>query len=127
MHELGITQNIVSIVSEHAKGKRVKRVVLEVGSLAGVMTGAITFCFDVVTKGTVLEGASLEIRAIQARALCRFCEDEFVQDTLFSPCPCGARDVKRISGEELNIKEFELETVEESLKDAPTGIAENQV
>ena len=38
MHELGITQNIVSIVAEHANHRPVNRVVLEVGTLAGVMT-----------------------------------------------------------------------------------------
>lgn len=109
MHELGITQNIVGIISEHARGRRVKRVVLEVGTLAGVMTEAIAFCFDVVAKGTPLEGARLDIRRIEARAACRSCGSEFVQSTLFSACSCGARDVERLSGVELNIKEYELD------------------
>lgn len=113
MHELGITQNIVSIVAEHAKGQRVKRVVLEIGVLAGVMTNAIEFCFDVVSKGTPLEGASLEIRMINARAKCRSCGAEFMQTTLFSPCPCGSRSSERLAGEELNIKEFELDLAAE--------------
>lgn len=61
MHELGITRNIVAIVEEAAQGRRVVRVVLEVGKLAGVMPDAITFCFDVVCKGTIAEGAALSI------------------------------------------------------------------
>lgn len=109
MHELGITQNIVGIVSEHARGRPVKRVVLEVGALAGVMTDAIAFCFDVVAKGTALEGARLDIRRIEARAACRSCDAEFVQDTLFSACGCGSRNFERLSGEELNVKEYELD------------------
>lgn len=109
MHELGITQNIVSIVAEHANGRRVTRIVLEVGTLAGVMTDAIRFCFDVVAQGTVVQGAALEIRLTAARARCRSCGEEFAQETLFSPCPCGSRSFERISGEELNIKEYELE------------------
>ncbi|WP_348525971.1 hydrogenase maturation nickel metallochaperone HypA, partial [Mesorhizobium sp.] len=64
MHELGITRNIVSIVEETAKGRRVRRVTLDVGRLAGVMPDALAFCFDVVSKGTALEGAVLEIREI---------------------------------------------------------------
>ena len=35
MHELGITQNIVAIVGEAAKGRRVHRVTLEVGEALG--------------------------------------------------------------------------------------------
>lgn len=61
MHELGITQRIVAIVEEAAQGRRVVRVVLEVGELAGVMPDAITFCFDVLCQGTTLEGAALSI------------------------------------------------------------------
>ncbi|RWE34243.1 MAG: hydrogenase maturation nickel metallochaperone HypA, partial [Mesorhizobium sp.] len=52
MHELGITRNIVSIVEDAAKGRRVRRVTLDVGRLAGVMPDALAFCFDVVSRGT---------------------------------------------------------------------------
>ena len=62
MHELGISRNIVAIVAEAAKGRRVRRVTVEVGKLSGVMPHAIAFCFDAVTQGTVVEGAALEIR-----------------------------------------------------------------
>ncbi len=61
MHELGLTRNIVSIVSEHAGARRVRRVRLAIGPLACVETRALEFCFDLVTKGTVLAGAELEI------------------------------------------------------------------
>lgn len=61
MHELGITRNIVAIVGEAARGRRVVRVTLEVGALAGVEPRAIAFCFDVVARGTPVEGAVLDI------------------------------------------------------------------
>lgn len=65
MHEFGITQNIVAIVTEHAKGAKVQRVLLEIGKLSAIMPDAIRFCFDICTQGTVLEGATLEILEIQ--------------------------------------------------------------
>jgi hydrogenase nickel incorporation protein HypA/HybF len=61
MHELGITRNIVSIVGHAARGRRIVRITLEVGALAGVEPRAIAFCFDVVAKGTAAEGAVLDI------------------------------------------------------------------
>jgi hydrogenase nickel incorporation protein HypA/HybF len=109
MHELGITRNIVAIVSEAAKGRKVRRVTLEVGELSGVMTDAITFCFDVVAQGTVLEGAVLDIRVIPGRARCGSCGTEFATATLYTPCACGSRHVEQLQGEELNIKTMELE------------------
>jgi Zn finger protein HypA/HybF involved in hydrogenase expression len=63
MHELGIARNIVSIVSEAAKGLPVRRVTLEVGKLSGVMASAIAFCFEAVAQGTPLEGSILDIGA----------------------------------------------------------------
>jgi hydrogenase nickel incorporation protein HypA/HybF len=62
MHELSITQNIVAIVAEHAQGKKVQRVLLEIGKLSAILPDAIKFCFDICSQGTVLEGAMLQIK-----------------------------------------------------------------
>ena len=48
MHELGITRNIVAIVLEEAKGRKVKRVTLEVGKLSAIIPQSIHFCFDII-------------------------------------------------------------------------------
>lgn len=109
MHELGITRNIVAIVADAARGRRVRRVTLEVGALSGVLTEAIAFCFDAVAQGTVLEGAALDIRTIEGRARCTACGEEFATPTLYTPCACGSRQVERIAGEELLVKTMELE------------------
>jgi hydrogenase nickel incorporation protein HypA/HybF len=69
MHELSITRNVVAIVAEAAAQRRVKKVTLEVGTQAGVMTDAIAFCFDVVAKGTAVEGAVLDILVTQGTEL----------------------------------------------------------
>ena len=109
MHELGITRNIVAIVSEHAGSKPVRRVRVEIGKLSAIMPDAIRFCFDIVAKGTVVEGAELEIIEIPGKAVCKACGARVELDTVIGICACGSRDLTRISGEELNIKEMELE------------------
>jgi hydrogenase nickel incorporation protein HypA/HybF len=109
MHELGIARNIVAIVSDAAKGRKVRRVTLEVGKLSGVMTDAIAFCFPIAAEGTVLEGAALDIREIEGKARCAVCATEFAMPTLYTACPCGARKFQRLQGEELKIKTMELE------------------
>ncbi len=109
MHEMGITRNIVSIVAEHAKSQKVCRVQLEVGKLSAVMPDALLFCFDVVAKGTVLEGATLEIIEVAGQAKCRECGAQVELHQIVTACACGSRDLERTSGEELNIKEMELE------------------
>lgn len=108
MHELGITQNIVAIVVEHANNQNVKKVVLEIGQLSAIMPDAIRFCFDICTQGTILEQATLEIKEITPVGECRQCG---AQTKLLIPyiCEaCGSRELNIIAGEELKIKEIEF-------------------
>ena len=50
MHELGITRNIVSILSEKAQGEQVTQVTLQIGKLSAVLPEAIRFCFDIIIQ-----------------------------------------------------------------------------
>jgi hydrogenase nickel incorporation protein HypA/HybF len=111
MHELGISRNIVAIVHEAAKGRRVQRVSLEIGKLSGVMPHAVAFCFDIVAQGTAAEGAVLEIKEIDGRARCASCGEEFATPTLLTACGCGCRRLTRLSGEELNVRSIAIEEV----------------
>jgi hydrogenase nickel incorporation protein HypA/HybF len=109
MHELGITQNIIAIVTENAQGKKVQRVLLEVGKLSAIMPDAIKFCFDICAQGTIVEGAILEILEIPGMAKCRQCGTTFGIDKPFGICECGSMKLDIITGEELKIKEIEVE------------------
>ena len=62
MHELALTQEIVSIACKAANGCQVHTVTLEVGRQTCVSPDALNFCFDVVAQGTLAQGARLHIR-----------------------------------------------------------------
>ncbi|HMU55841.1 MAG TPA: hydrogenase maturation nickel metallochaperone HypA [Nitrospira sp.] len=106
MHELSITRNIVAIVSERAHGAKVTRVTLEIGQLSAVVPDAIRFCFDVVAKGTVLEGARLDVVEVPGRGRCRDCGQAVELHQVIARCPCGSPNLDRLSGEELTIKQM---------------------
>jgi hydrogenase nickel incorporation protein HypA/HybF len=108
MHELGIAQEIVAIVSDRAAGARVTRVVLEIGKLAAVLPDAVRFCFELCVEGTSLEGASLVIIETPGLARCRECGRDVSLDRPFGRCECGGADLEWLSGEQLKIKEFEV-------------------
>jgi hydrogenase nickel incorporation protein HypA/HybF len=110
MHEMAITQNIVAICDEHAAGRRVTSVTLEIGDLAGVVPDAVEFCFDACTRDTRMEGAKLVIHRIPAMAHCPSCGSEVAVRACFDPCPsCGVFGLDMITGEELRVKELEVE------------------
>ena len=110
MHELGITRNLVAIVSERAAGKRVRRVWLEIGARSAIMPDAVRFCFDVVAQGTVLEGAALDILQIAPGLQCEDCGEYASSPEQAIDCgTCGSSKVRRRTGDELNIKAMEVE------------------
>lgn len=111
MHEMGLTQSIVAIVAEQAAGRKVIRVTLEIGKLSAVMPDAIRFCFDVIAQGSPLDGAALDIVEVPGRARCLDCGADVAMREIFARCDCGSRRLERLSGEELNIKSMEVETV----------------
>jgi hydrogenase nickel incorporation protein HypA/HybF len=109
VHELAITQDMVAAVAETVGPARVARVRLQVGRLAGVMPDAMRFCFEACARGTTLEGAALEIDEIGASGRCRRCDAEMAMTTFLDACRCGSTDVELLTGQELRIKDVEVE------------------
>jgi hydrogenase nickel incorporation protein HypA/HybF len=109
MHELSIACSIVELVAETAKGRKVHRVTIEIGSLSGVMSDSIAFWFPEAARGTAVAEASLEIREIAALARCETCGTEFPTPSMLTVCPCGSFRFRRLKGEELNLRSIELE------------------
>jgi hydrogenase nickel incorporation protein HypA/HybF len=110
MHELGIAQEVVALVAEHAQGK-VTRVVLEIGKLSAILPDAVRFCFDMCSEGTAVAGAQLDIIEIPGRARCRVCGGEVMLERPFGRCECGGSDLEWLAGEELRVKEYEVSDV----------------
>jgi hydrogenase nickel incorporation protein HypA/HybF len=111
MHELSITRSVVAIVSERAVGMRVTRVRLEIGLLSAIMPDAVRFCFGVCTADTPLAGAQLDIDEIPGRGRCNDCGTEMDLAAPVGRCPrCGTASLRLIAGQELNIKEMEVES-----------------
>ncbi len=108
MHELGITRSVVAICAEHANGATVKRVTLEIGKLSAILPDAVRFCFNICAKGTVVEGARLEIIEIAGVGRCRVCGGSIALTQPFGRCDCGSNDIQITAGEELKVKEMEI-------------------
>lgn len=109
MHELGITQELVALACERANGARVTRIVVEVGKLSTVLPDAMRFCFELCTENTPAAGARLDIIEAPGRGRCRRCLGEMDMETPLVRCACGSTDVAWLSGEQLTLKELEID------------------
>lgn len=117
MHELSICEGIMEVadaaLKSHAvREPRVTRLNLRIGRLTAVVPDSLRFYFDLLTPGTPLEGARLEIEEVPIRAYCADCGASFEIDTLCFLCPaCAGGVVEIVSGRELQV--VSLETADE--------------
>jgi len=113
VHELGITRSIVEIAERTARqqgARRVLSVTVEIGDLSGVIPESVEFCFEACCHGTLLEKSRLIIERIAGLGRCRACGHECAIDSFSFACPaCAALGLERLQGDELRIKELEVD------------------
>ncbi len=113
MHEMSLCEGVIQVLEESARQQgfsRVKTVWLEIGALAGVEPEAMRFSFDVIKRGTLAEAARLEIIEMPGQAWCLPCAKVIAIQQRFDACPdCGSYQLQVTGGEELRVKELEVE------------------
>lgn len=113
MHEMSLAEGVIQVLEQSAASEgfdRVKTVWLEIGQLSHVEPEAMRFCFDAVCRGTLAEGAQLEIIELPGTGWCHECSKEFAYQARYEPCPhCGGFQVQMTGGDEMRIKELEVE------------------
>ncbi|HOK20531.1 MAG TPA: hydrogenase maturation nickel metallochaperone HypA, partial [Thermosynergistes sp.] len=86
------------------------RVTLKVGKLRQVVPEVMVFCFEAASKGTPVEGASLEIEEVPLASRCTRCGREWSDSESLGLCPfCGSADVDVVQGMELLLESVEVE------------------
>ncbi len=112
MHEMAIAESMLEIVEATARGNaaaRVAAVWLELGALSQIEPHALAFCFDAVARGSLAEGARLEIVTLPGEAWCMPCGDRVGLQHLGDPCPrCGSHQLEVVRGDEMRVKEIAI-------------------
>ena len=112
MHEMALTQSVLDILQDAARSRgftRVTTVRLEIGALSGVEAEAMSFCFNVIAKNTLAEGAVLEIIRTPGTGKCAQCARPVQIATRFDPCPyCGGYSIQVTGGGAMLVKNIEV-------------------
>lgn len=113
MHEMSLAESMLGLIEDCALregGQRIKMVRLEIGKLSAVEPEAMRFCFDAVTRGTLAEGALLDIVEQEGSAWCFDCNREVPLGARYDPCPaCGGFRMQVAEGTTMSVKELEIE------------------
>jgi hydrogenase nickel incorporation protein HypA/HybF len=110
MHEVALAEGVLRIVMDAARASaaaHVHTVWVELGALAHVEPDALAFCFDAVTRGSVAEGARLDISRPAGVAWCMPCGAKVPLARLGDACPqCGSHQLQVLEGEEMRVREI---------------------
>ena len=114
MHELSITENILAITLRHAaqaNATRVTDIHLVIGQLASIVDDSVSFYWDIISKGTLAEGAELHFQRIPTEMECLACDQRYQPNDRQLACPhCGSHQVKVVAGEEFYLESIGVET-----------------
>ncbi|NDJ84954.1 MAG: hydrogenase maturation nickel metallochaperone HypA [Chloroflexi bacterium] len=116
MHELPVTQSILDIALRHANeagATRIKDLYLVIGQLSSIIDDSVQFYWDIISEGTIAEGATLHFQRLNAEMHCAVCDLDYrLQEDQFACPQCGNTHVQLVSGDEFYIESLEVETDE---------------
>ncbi len=117
MHELGLVNYVVKQVSRIAEENKVEKVcsvTLEFGEVSGVVPSYLLSYWKWYTKKFPLfDGAKLYCETIPAVTWCDDCKTTYPTVTYGKTCPrCGSGNTWLRQGNEMNIKQIEVEDEE---------------
>ena len=114
MHELAVTDSILNIATRHAAAANAARVTdlyLVIGQLASIVDDSVQFYWDIVSQGTICEGAQLHFERVPAQLLCVDCGHAYSLENELSACPqCGSPHIKVTAGDEFRLDSIGVET-----------------
>jgi hydrogenase nickel incorporation protein HypA/HybF len=122
MHEMSITQAMLDMALEHAKGQRITDINLQVGRMSGIVPESVEFYFEYLSQGTLAEGATLHFETVPLEMTCVDCGRQAdLSDWAYDPpraimiealargCECGSNNLRVTGGTGFHMLSLEVE------------------
>ena len=113
MHEIKVAENMMQIILDVAREEslgRVNQVNVQFGKMIQIVPDIFRFAFEEVARGTIAEGAILDLEILLIKMQCLECGREFTVDDNQFDCPvCESDELKLVQGRETVIKSIEGE------------------
>ncbi|MFX1327796.1 MAG: hydrogenase maturation nickel metallochaperone HypA [Promethearchaeota archaeon] len=122
MHEFAFAYNIFKVAEATAikyNAKKITEVLLEIGELTLIVPELLKRSFEMATKGSIAEGATLTIKMTPGKIKCRECnkisEVSLTQEAqltglqLFACSSCGSNNTEIVEGKKANVKNIKIQ------------------
>lgn len=109
MHELGIAESVLDAVQRRAAGRRVTALTVRAGALQRIDQGSMDTAFELVSAGTVADGARVRLVVVPVSVHCNGCGADTESHDPHAVCVrCGGTDLDLAGGDELLLESLEL-------------------
>lgn len=90
MHEFSLATEVIKLAECEAgkhKALSISEITIEVGSFSGVEAEAFESALGLMSEGSILEKARLNIVKTKGKGICPVCDKEFEMDQRIDLCP----------------------------------------
>ncbi|NJP07522.1 MAG: hydrogenase maturation nickel metallochaperone HypA [Chloroflexaceae bacterium] len=114
MHELSVTQGILQVAVDaatEAGAQRITAIDLVIGDMSSIVDDSVQFYFDLLSRGTLAEGAVLRFRRETASAVCQQCNHQFTVNIPLVPCcpVCQSTQIRISGGRAFYVESIEVD------------------
>ncbi len=113
MHEYAVTQSMLKLALDEAKrvnASKILEIRLVIGDLSTIVDDSVQMYFDIMSEGTIAEGAKLIFKRVAAEFACKECGTVFVKPAHGFDCPkCGKLGSPTGVGKEFYIESIEID------------------
>jgi hydrogenase nickel incorporation protein HypA/HybF len=107
MHELSLATEVIKLAEKEAgsiHATAISEITIEVGNISGVEAEPFESALRILSEGTMLEKATLNIVKINARGNCLNCKSDFEMNQRMDSCPeCGSFPAEIKGGNEFRV------------------------
>lgn len=110
MHESSLAHRLVELCLQQSGGRRVHALRGTVEETEQLSHEALALHFAAHARGTVAEGARLELALIHVHAHCRTCGEDYLPSHHLLLCPrCGSTDGEQLGETGLRVDNIEVD------------------
>ena len=113
MHELSVTESLLEIALRHAKkgnARQITDLYLVLGEWSSLMDESVQFYWDIISEGSIAQGATLHFRRVPVLLICQDCGKEYHPAGESFTCPnCKGTNIKVKTGEEFHLEAIDVD------------------
>ncbi|MFN2111068.1 MAG: hydrogenase maturation nickel metallochaperone HypA [Anaerolineae bacterium] len=126
MHEMPVTQAFLDMALEHADGRRVTDIYLQVGRMSAIVPDTVEVFFEYLSKDTLAEGARLHFEILPVAMTCQDCGRQLdlsewsddaphiiMQKAFVRGCECGSKNLRVTGGVTFGLVSIDVEPGED--------------